>query len=95
MVTDSAGRSNRIDLEIQSTFFVGRSKQSNNLSFDDEKLSRQHFAIEADEDGFFVTDLDSTNGTYLNGVKLLNRRPLGDNDVITAGQEKFVFVLPL
>jgi pSer/pThr/pTyr-binding forkhead associated (FHA) protein len=62
------------------------------LSFDDELLSRQHFAIEAGEDGFAISDLESANGTYVNGVLLATKRRLEDGDVIRAGQEKFVFM---
>ncbi|MCL1834983.1 MAG: FHA domain-containing protein [Oscillospiraceae bacterium] len=91
VVTDMAGNANKIDLDIYGSFFVGRSEQINNLSFDDGKLSRQHFVIEADADGFFISDLNSTNGTYLNGVPLAGKRKLNGNDVITAGNEKFVF----
>ena len=91
VVTDMAGNARRIDLDIYGSFFVGRSEKQNNLSFDDEKLSRQHFVIEAGDDGFFITDLNSTNGTHLNGVAISNKRRLRDNDVITAGHEKFVF----
>ena len=91
IVTDIAGRAQRIDLDIYGSFFVGRSEQQNNLSFEDEKMSRQHFVIEANGDGFFLSDLNSTNGTNLNGVAINGRRRLQDNDVITAGHEKFVF----
>jgi len=91
VITDMTGSAKKIDLDVHGSFFVGRSEQQNNLSFDDEKLSRQHFVIEAGEDGFFITDLGSTNGTNLNGVVINNKRRLCDNDVITAGHEKFVF----
>lgn len=90
-VTDMAGVTKKIDLDIYASFFVGRSEQCNNLSFDDGKMSRQHFVIEAGEDGFFLTDLQTTNGTYLNGVKIGNKRRMEENDIIVAGQEKFVF----
>jgi len=91
VVTDMTGKAQRVELDIYGSFFVGRSEQQNNLSFNDEKMSRQHFVIEANEDGFFLTDLNSTNGTNINGVPVSGRRRLNENDVITAGHEKFVF----
>ena len=91
IVTDMTGAARQIDLDIYGSFFVGRSEEINNLSFDDGKLSRQHFVIEADDDGFYISDLNSTNGTFLNGVKLVNKRKLTDKDTIKAGNEKFVF----
>jgi hypothetical protein len=90
VVTDSRGQSHRIDIGVNKSFFVGRSG-INNLSFDDDKMSRQHFVVEVLGDEYFVTDLGTTNGTYLNGVPVKSRRRLANNDVITAGREKFVF----
>jgi hypothetical protein len=90
IVTDSTGRSQNIDIDINKSFFVGRSN-INNLSFADDKLSRQHFVIEVDRDAYFITDLATTNGTYLNGIPLKGRYEIKNNDVITAGREKIVF----
>ncbi|MCL1880457.1 MAG: FHA domain-containing protein [Actinomycetia bacterium] len=45
IVTDARGKSTKVALDIHKSVFVGRS-QENNLSFDDDRLSRQHFAIE-------------------------------------------------
>jgi hypothetical protein len=90
VVTDSRGASQRVEIGVNRSFFVGRSG-INNLSFDDDKMSRQHFVIEAEDGAYFLTDLGTTNGTYLNGVPVKNRRKIAGNDVITAGREKFVF----
>ncbi|MCL2136730.1 MAG: VWA domain-containing protein [Coriobacteriia bacterium] len=94
IVTDSKEKSTPVVMDINKSVFVGRSKE-NNLSFDDVKLSRQHFAIELDDGEYYLIDLDSTNGSYLNGVPVHNRRILKENDVITAGNEKFVFKGPV
>jgi Mg-chelatase subunit ChlD len=90
IVIDTKGDAKQVDVEINKSIFVGRSS-INNLSFDDDKMSRQHFAIETEGDMFFVTDLGTTNGTFLNGVRLQGKRKLEDNDAITAGREKFIF----
>ncbi|MDR0519112.1 MAG: FHA domain-containing protein [Clostridiales Family XIII bacterium] len=90
VVTDTRGKSQRVDIGIEKSFFVGRSG-INNLSFDDDKMSRQHFVIEAEGDDYFITDLNTTNGTFLNGVPVKARRKVSNKDVITAGREKFVF----
>jgi len=90
VVTDIKGDAKKVEMEINKSIFVGRAKM-NNLSFDDAKLSRQHFVIELDKGEFFITDLQTTNGTYLNGVALKGRRLLQEGDVITAGHEKIVF----
>jgi Mg-chelatase subunit ChlD len=90
VVTDMKGNANKVELDVSSSIFIGRSR-SNNLSFDDTKMSRQHFTIESAGDSFYITDLETTNGTYLNGTSIQGRHHLNDGDVITAGHEKFVF----
>ena len=90
IVTDLRGDAQKVELDVNKSIFVGRSP-SNNLSFDDDSMSRQHFVIEVEDDAFFITDLQTTNGTFLNGVRLNGKRRLEYNDVITAGHEKFVF----
>jgi Mg-chelatase subunit ChlD len=90
VVTDIKGAANEVVLDINKSVFIGRS-DINNLSFDDEKMSRQHFTIEIDGNDFYITDLETTNGTFLNGVQIFGKRRLSENDVITAGMEKFIF----
>ncbi len=90
IVTDMKGKATRVELDVSSSIFVGRSK-INNLSFDDTKMSRQHFVIEAEDNDFYISDLNTTNGTFINGVELTDKRRLEEGDVITAGHEKFVF----
>ncbi len=50
--------------------FVGKS-QACQLALSDPLASRRHFAVEVDERGVRLTDLDSTNGTLVNGVRVL------------------------
>ncbi len=89
-ITDPAGAVNRVDTDISGSIFIGRSSMCN-LYFDDMILSRQHFVIEEENGEFFISDLDTVNGTFLNGVKVGKRRKLQYGDIITAGQIKIVF----
>ncbi len=73
-----------LQLKITDSFIVGRS-QICNLYFDDKRMSRQHFALEWDGQDMYVTDLDTTNGTLVNGVKISKRRRLQQNDKVSAG----------
>jgi uncharacterized protein (TIGR03066 family) len=50
-------------------------------------VSRYHAMIDLTDDGVFVTDLQSTNGTYLNGRKLDERTLLQPADEIRLGQQ--------
>jgi pSer/pThr/pTyr-binding forkhead associated (FHA) protein len=46
---------------------IGRDP-SNLLSISDPSLSRRHCALSQDSDGYKIRDLDSRNGTLVNGV---------------------------
>lgn len=92
-ITDRAGAIKEVEWDVEGSLFVGRSDICN-IYFDDDRLSKQHFAIEVNKMGCYIEDLESTNGTFVNGVKITGRRMLLDGDVITAGREKLVFHVP-
>ncbi len=74
----------KIDAYVDGSVIVGRSDLCD-IFIDDQTMSRQHFAIESDGESFYIQDLDTTNGTMLNGVKITHKRRLDKNDRITAG----------
>ena len=92
-ITDRSGAIRDVEWNVEGSLFVGRSNICN-IYFDDDRLSKQHFVVEVNKMGCYIEDLESTNGTYVNGVKITNRRMLLDGDVITVGREKIVFHLP-
>ena len=92
-ITDRAGVIKDVEWNVEGSLFVGRSNICN-IYFDDDRLSKQHFVVEVNKMGCYIEDLESTNGTFVNGVKITSRRMLLDGDVITAGREKIVFHIP-
>lgn len=92
-ITDRTGIIKDVEWDVEGSLFVGRSNICN-IYFDDDRLSKQHFVIEVTKMGCYLEDLQSTNGTFVNGVKISNRRMLLDGDVITAGRETIVFHVP-
>lgn len=52
---------------------VGR-VSGNDLVLDHPEVSRRHARIEADEAGWLLHDLDSTNGTWRNGIRIASER---------------------
>jgi len=48
----------------------------------DRQVSRRHVRIYREDDAYFVEDLESRNGTWVNGQQLKGSRRLYDNDVI-------------
>lgn len=76
-------------VEFESSLMVGRSSMCD-VYFDDAKMSRQHFVIEEISGALFLEDLESTGGTYLNGVRVFEKQKLSRGNVITAGATKMV-----
>ena len=52
----------------------------------DEYASSNHARIEPRRDGVWVEDLGSTNGTYLNGIRLTRAKRLTPGDVVRIGE---------
>lgn len=78
------GITKSIECNVESSAIVGRSNICD-IYLDDPKMSRQHFVIELVNDGFTVSDLETTNGTFLNGYMVTNRQNINPGDKITAG----------
>lgn len=62
------------------------------LRFDDAAMSREHAAIEFADQGFRIRDLDSRNGTLLNGARIESAE-LKHGDRIQLGEHAFQLVL--
>jgi pSer/pThr/pTyr-binding forkhead associated (FHA) protein len=63
---------------------IGRSRESD-IFLPDQWLSRHHAEIVEKPDGFYLADLQSKNGTLLNGEPVREERRLREGDVITLG----------
>jgi transcriptional regulator with GAF, ATPase, and Fis domain len=70
---------------------IGRDP-ANLLSISDPSLSRRHCALSRDGDGYKIRDLDSRNGTSVNGVAVKEAR-LDHGDQIAVGDSIFVLLL--
>jgi FHA domain len=65
---------------------IGRSSQNDVALAEDEFASAKHARIEPRRDGVWVEDIGSTNGTYLNGIRLARARKLAAGDVVRVGE---------
>ncbi len=61
------------------------------ISIQDTQVSRRHAQITFNSLGFWIEDLGSTNGTYVNGVRITGKAPLRDKDVIRLGGTTMIF----
>jgi FHA domain len=68
------------------------SDSSCNIVISHPTISGKHANLRAEDGKFFLTDLDSTNGTYLNeGPKRIAREEIKDNDLIRLGEVTLKF----
>ncbi len=77
---------------VSSRFTVGRDPRSG-LPIRDDRVSKRHLEITHEGEAFFIRDLGSTNGTFVNGTPLppKQRTPLPDQAVVRAGRALLVF----
>ena len=66
---------------------IGRSSENDIVIGEDSNVSRNHAEIFEDDEGrIFLTDLDSANGTFINGKKLKRSELLKKNDIVKIGK---------
>jgi hypothetical protein len=58
---------------------------------DDEYASTRHARIEPRHDGVWVDDIGSTNGTFVNGIRVTRPRRLAPGDVVRVGETDLRF----
>lgn len=76
---------------IGDSISLGRHVE-NDIVLKDPFVSKSHLQIVKDEDEFFLEDLNSANGTFLNGEKVLDAIKLNNGDKLTIGNIEFLFV---
>jgi pSer/pThr/pTyr-binding forkhead associated (FHA) protein len=75
----------------QQIWTIGRSRNSG-IYIGDSHLSRRHAAIQhIDEQGFYLIDFNSTNGSFVNGDRAVKPIKLKDGDRIRLGNMTFDF----
>jgi pSer/pThr/pTyr-binding forkhead associated (FHA) protein len=81
-----------LDYELNSAqLTIGRGRQNDIAISTDEYASARHARFEPRQDGVWVQDLGSTNGTYLNGARLDHPRRLTRGDIVRVGETDLRF----
>jgi hypothetical protein len=92
VVVKSADLSDGEDFELNSAqLTIGRGNQNDIPIATDEYASARHARFEPRQDGVWVQDLGSTNGTFLNGTRLDRPRRLAQGDVVRVGETDLRF----
>lgn len=83
--------SNIKKITVRHDIIIGRGADCN-LRLSAPQVSRRHCFLRISAEGAFVSDLDSSNGTYLNGTRIASGKkyPLKDNAQLSVGPVKFV-----
>jgi hypothetical protein len=75
------------ELELDSSaLLLGRGSGNDVDLGRDEYASTEHARIEPRRDGVWLEDIGSTNGTYLNGIRLTRPKRLTAGDVVRVGE---------
>ncbi len=80
----------RMDFYRRATLLVGRGDDTGLQLLDDPYFSRHHFQLEFDPPGCRLRDMGSSNGTQVNGRKVMDCF-LHDGDEISGGQTRILF----
>lgn len=85
-------RSEQTHILDKASTLIGRSSQCD-IQIDSGLLSRHHATVlVVDEETVLLKDLESTNGTFVNTMRITRPARLKHGDVVTIGDEKFVFI---
>jgi len=88
--SNSDERWSEFKIEGKQTVTIGREKD-NDIVLTHNSISKHHTRITKVNDGFFIEDLNSTNGTHVNGKMLTSKLKLKDFDTIFIGNSKIIF----
>ena len=79
----------RVFRDLPTPLTIGR-EEGNILRLNDERVSRFHAKVQIDSEDFILTDLESTNGTRVNGTVVQIRR-LRFGDRVSVGRSTLLF----
>lgn len=86
-----AGKAAGMSILIADELVVGRHAQGAGRLADDEEISRAHARFALDQNGFIaIDDLGSTNGTFVNGLRISTPQTLSEGDTIELGATTLV-----
>src|SRR5881394_1981597 len=89
LVATGAGAGRQFQIDSDETI-IGRSGGLP-ITLEGANISRKHARILRQGTQFFVEDLGSSNGTYINDRKIAARTPLAPNDTLRVGPYSFRF----
>ena len=89
VLTDMAHPERAFYASGKTEFLVGRRPQMDLCIPDDGYVSGTHCRFEIEEGRLYLTDLDSSNGTKVNGNKISERTRIAENDIVRIGKAEY------
>lgn len=87
VLTDVCIPEKSFQASLDTEILVGRSSEACRIVLDyDRSISGKHCAINIENNEVMIRDLGSTNGTFVNGKRVLNQTELRHGDIIVLGQ---------
>lgn len=90
LLTEREGRRRRVDWDASGELLIGRAPECS-LCLQDEFVSNLHAKLYQVEGRFYIEDLGSTNGTYVNGRRINYPTELRGGDNVKVGNTLMVF----
>ena len=81
---------------FKDNFTIGRISEYSDYVISSRVIGQTHALINLEDGKYFITDLNSKNGTYVNGERLSlgEKREIFNNDVISLVNFKYLFIIP-
>ncbi len=81
----------KFSFELKQSFTIGRKKEECDMQItdDDRYISGKHLRFIKGEDGVYVEDLETKNGTAVNGKRIRAKTRVRSGDIIRIGRSKF------
>ncbi len=89
------GKHELADIYVEKPIFViGKNEKEVDGIIGSKSISRVHARLELSEGIYYIEDLNSTNGTWLNGESLeyKEKQPIEPGDRIAFGEEEYIFM---
>lgn len=81
----------------KAKFTVGRQEEISDHVINNKNIGRLHAQISCLNNNYYITDMDSTNGTFVNGSRILSNKQylLNNNDKVALANLEYLFVCPI
>ena len=89
-IEDDEGKQTSLPLAHEE-YGVGRAEE-NAIRLTDRNVSRKHATLKKNGHGWFIKDLASYNGTYVNGVRVAGEQTIGNGDVVQLGDYRLELI---